>query len=246
MKLTVVGSGDAFGSGGRLQTCYHVALPEDDILIDCGATAVIGMQRLGLDPDRVSTIFISHLHGDHFGGIPFLILHAHFVTDRKTPLTIAGPPGTQKRIRDAQELLFPESSKIDLAFELRFVEMTPGTTTEVCGAEVSCVEVSHPSGAPPLALRIAAGGRLFAFSGDTEWLDVLADVARDADLFMCECYAFDQPIPYHVRYRELADNLKRLSASRIMLSHLGHEPLERLDDIASDFLVAEDGMVVEV
>jgi ribonuclease BN (tRNA processing enzyme) len=59
MKLTVVGSGDAFGSGGRLQTCYHVTLPDgEQVLLDCGATAVIGMQRLGLDPDRVSTIFI--------------------------------------------------------------------------------------------------------------------------------------------------------------------------------------------
>ena len=54
MKLTVVGSGDAFGSGGRLQTCFHVAAPGGDILIDCGATSIIGLQQRGLDPNRVS------------------------------------------------------------------------------------------------------------------------------------------------------------------------------------------------
>jgi len=80
MKLTIVGSGDAFGSGGRLQTCLHVALPGEEFLVDCGATSVIGMQQLGIDPDRVSSIFITHLHGDHFGGLVWFLLHAHYVT----------------------------------------------------------------------------------------------------------------------------------------------------------------------
>ena len=53
MKLTVVGCGDAFGSGGRLQTCYHVETTDTRFLIDCGATALIGLNRVGLDPNAV-------------------------------------------------------------------------------------------------------------------------------------------------------------------------------------------------
>ncbi len=67
MKLTVIGSSDAFGSGGRLQTCFHVTHPGGQFLIDCGATSLIGLARQGIDPNGISAIFISHLHGDHFG-----------------------------------------------------------------------------------------------------------------------------------------------------------------------------------
>ncbi|MEL7082826.1 MAG: MBL fold metallo-hydrolase, partial [Pseudomonadota bacterium] len=82
MRLTVVGSGDAFGSGGRLQTCFHVTRPDGNFLIDCGATALIGLSRLDLDPNDVSHIFISHLHGDHFSGLVWWMLHAQYVSKR--------------------------------------------------------------------------------------------------------------------------------------------------------------------
>jgi len=246
LTLTIVGCGDAFGSGGRRNTCFHLDSGDRRWFVDFGATSLVGALQMGIDTNAVDAIILSHLHGDHFGGIPFLILHAHFVSARKTTLTIAGPPGVETRIRAAQEVLFPGSSEIELGFDLRFVEMTPDKTTEVCGAEISCVEVSHPSGAPPLALRFSAGDRVFAFSGDTEWMDVLIEIARDADLFVCECYAFEEPIPYHVRYTEIAENLPRLAAKKVMVSHLGPEPLKRVGDFDPGILVAEDGMVVEI
>ena len=82
MKLTVVGCGDAFGSGGRLQTCYHVELGDHRFLIDCGATSIIGLNRCGIDPNGIATIFISHLHGDHFAGLVWWLLHAQHVAKR--------------------------------------------------------------------------------------------------------------------------------------------------------------------
>lgn len=246
LKITIVGCGDAFGSGGRRNTCFHLETESARYFVDFGATALVGVNALGIDTNAVDAIILSHLHGDHFGGIPFLILHAHFVTDRKRPLVIAGPPGLEQRIRAAQEVMFPDSSNIELCFDLVFVELEPGSRSTVCGADIECFEVCHPSGAPPLALRIQAGDRLFAFSGDTEWLDVLPTVARDADLFMCECYAFEEPIPYHVRYRDLEANLADIGARRIMLNHLGTESLARMADIDPSIEIAEDGMVIDV
>ncbi len=106
MKLTVIGSGDAFGSGGRLQTCYHVSAADKEFLIDCGATTLIGFNRLSLDPNRVGTIFISHLHGDHFSGLVWWLLHAQHVSRRTVPLDIVGPAGIEKRYLAAAEALF--------------------------------------------------------------------------------------------------------------------------------------------
>ncbi|WP_460351355.1 MBL fold metallo-hydrolase [Actinoallomurus acanthiterrae] len=75
LRVTVTGSGDAFGDGGRLQTCLHLqplgGPARDGLLIDCGASALSGLKRGGLEPNDVTVVVVSHLHGDHFGGLPF-------------------------------------------------------------------------------------------------------------------------------------------------------------------------------
>jgi len=247
MKLTVVGSGDAFGSGGRLQTCYHVALPGEEVLIDCGATAVIGMERLGLVPDRVSTIFISHLHGDHFAGLVWWLLHAHYVTKRTVPLTIAGPVGIEQRFTSAAETLFPGSPKIERRFEMRFVEYTEATPLTVGSVQVTPYEVSHPSGAPPYALRFEAGGKILSFSGDTEWVESLLPTAAGADLFIAECFSFDVQVGYHMTWRNIEKNLDRLGAKRVMLTHMSSEMLAQRQEVRDPrVLLAEDGLRLDI
>jgi ribonuclease BN (tRNA processing enzyme) len=247
MKLTVVGSGDAFGSGGRLQTCYHVALPGEEILIDCGATAVIGMQRLGLEPDRVSTIFVSHLHGDHFAGLVWWLLYAHYVTKRTAPLTITGPAGIAARFTTAAEALFPGSSKIERRFDMRFLEYAEATPLVVGSVQVTPYEVSHPSGAPPYALRLEAGGKTLSFSGDTEWVESLLPTAKGADLFIAECFGFDVQVGYHMTWRNIDKNLDRLGAKRVMLTHMGIEMLAQRGQVRDPrVLLAEDGLTLDI
>ena len=108
VTVTFAGSGDAFGSGGRNQACIHVAGSGGGgpVLLDCGATSLTALRHLGLDPGEISTVFVSHLHGDHFGGLPFLILDGQFA-HRTRPLTVAGPRGTGRRLTQAMECLFP-------------------------------------------------------------------------------------------------------------------------------------------
>lgn len=247
MRLTVVGSGDAFGSGGRLQTCYHVALPGEEVLIDCGATAVIGMQRLGLDPDRVSTIFISHLHGDHFAGLVWWLLYAHYVTKRTAPLTITGPTGIAQRFATAAEALFPGSSKIGRRFDMRFLEYADATPITVGSVRVTPYEVVHPSGAPPYALRLESGGKTLSFSGDTEWVESLLPTAKGADLFIAECFGFDVKVGYHMTWRNIETNLDRLGAKRVMLTHMSAEMLAQRAQVRDPrVLLAEDGMTLDI
>lgn len=247
MKLTVVGSGDAFGSGGRLQTCFHVATAGEEFLIDCGATILIGMQRLGLDPERVSSIFISHLHGDHFSGLVWWMIHAHHVTRRTCPLTITGPAGTEERFLTAAETLFPGSANLERRFELRFIEYTQGESIEVGPIRVTPYEVRHPSGAPPYALRIKAGGKTVSFSGDTEWVESLIEAANGADLFIAECFGFDEVLGYHMTWRDIEKHLDRLGAKRVLLTHMSAEMLARRAQVRDPrVLVAEDGMIIDI
>ncbi len=247
MKLTVVGSGDAFGSGGRLQTCFHVATAGEEFLIDCGATSLIGMQRLGLDPERVSSIFISHLHGDHFSGLVWWMIHAHHVTRRTCPLTITGPVGTEERFLAAAETLFPGSANLERRFELRFIEYTQGESIEVGPIRITPYEVRHPSGAPPYALRIETGGKAVSFSGDTEWIDSLIEAANGADLFIAECFGFDEALGYHMTWRDIEKHLDRLGAKRVLLTHMSAEMLAKRSEVRDPrVLIAEDGMIIDI
>ena len=86
VTVTFAGSGDAFGSGGRYQACIHLR-PDgaSPVLLDCGATSLSALKRLGLHPGEITAVFVSHLHGDHFGGLPFLILDEQF-SRRTRPL----------------------------------------------------------------------------------------------------------------------------------------------------------------
>src|SRR5437763_8625401 len=97
VRVRFLGSGDAFASGGRFQTCFYLEGAAEPMLIDCGATALIAMKRAGINPAAVGWVALSHLHGDHFGGLPWLILDGQF-SKRTKPLQIAGPPGTQERL----------------------------------------------------------------------------------------------------------------------------------------------------
>ena len=247
MKLTVVGCGDAFGAGGRLQTCFHVTTSRGPFLIDCGATALIGFQRQGLVPDDVGMILISHLHGDHFSGLVWWLLHAQHISKRTAPLLIAGPPGIEARLLQVSELLFPESTRQKRRFELTFLDLAAGQRSAVGQLHVTAFEVCHPSGAPSLALRIEADGRVIGFSGDTEWVEPLVECARDSELFITECYAYERASRYHMNWRTLEANLDRLTAKRVLVTHMNPEMLANIARIRREGVTfAEDGLVLEV
>lgn len=247
MKLTIVGSGDAFGSGGRLQTCYHVATGDGELLLDCGATALIGLNRLGLDPNRIGTILISHLHGDHFAGLVWWMLHAVHVAKRTEPLLIAGPAGIEARYVAAAEALFPGAAATKRRFDLRFAEFEPEQPMTIGAVRVVPFEVRHPSGAPPYALRLEADGRTLAFSGDTEWVDGLERAAAGADLFLCECYSFDGTPRYHMSWRVIEENLDRIAARRVLLTHMSTTMLANGLKVADPRVdLAKDGLRVVV
>ena len=74
MRMHILGCGDAFGSGGRNQSGYLVEANDRLFLLDCGPTTLLAMKRAGIDPGRLDAILVSHLHGDHFGGIPFFFI----------------------------------------------------------------------------------------------------------------------------------------------------------------------------
>jgi ribonuclease BN (tRNA processing enzyme) len=246
MKLTIVGSGDAFGSGGRCNTCFWLETARGTLLVDFGASAPPALKGRGLDPNRIDGIVLSHLHGDHFGGLPFLLLDYQFLLRRERPLLIAGPPGAKQRIDAAMEVFFPKSTGSKWKYEWYVEEIPVGVETDVLGHKIVTAEVIHQSGAPSTALRLNDGEKTFAYSGDTEWTDALLPIARGADLFVCECYAYAGKLTGHLTWEILQPKLSALAAKRTMLTHMNAGMLEKRDEPRrAGVLVAEDGLTLE-
>jgi ribonuclease BN (tRNA processing enzyme) len=243
VRLRVLGCGDAFGSGGRFQTCLYLEGAGDPLLIDCGATALVAMKRAGIDPAGIGWVALSHLHGDHFAGLPFLILDGQ-IARRTRPLVIAGPPGTPERVEDTLEALFPGASAARRSYETRFAELVDGSRCGLGPAAVTPFAVSHPSGAPAHALRIEYGGRVFAYSGDTDWTENLVAVSRGADLFVCEALFFEKRVPHHLDYRTLAARRAELDCERLVLTHMSEDMLARVDEL--DVEAAADGAEIAI
>jgi ribonuclease BN (tRNA processing enzyme) len=247
MRLTVIGSGDAFGSGGRFNTCFLVEADGRTILLDCGASSLVALKARKVDLNAISGVMLSHLHGDHFGALPFLLLEYQFHSRRERPFIIAGPPGTHERLNSACEAFFPRSSRNAWKFPLEIAEITPGAADEVADFAVSTVEVIHQSGAPSTAVRLARGGKVLGYSGDTEWTDALPGIADGADLLIIECYDYSRDLPGHMSFAKLRRQRTALRARRIMLTHMNPTMLARLDEArAEGFEVADDGLVVEI
>jgi ribonuclease BN (tRNA processing enzyme) len=244
MEVKIVGSGDAFGSGGRANTCFMIGAAAGPILLDCGASSLIKLKEYGIDPDTIGTVFITHLHGDHFGGLIFLLREATLYKKRTKALTIAGPPGLQERLNSAIEIFFPGGSSLPTTFDLSFVEIASGGPTIVNGIEVNAFTVQHPCGAIPYALRLDIDGKIIGYSADTIWLDCLIDVGNDADLFICEAYTYEKPMGSHLDYRTVLAQLPRIHAKRVLLTHLGPELVSRISDLEIE--TARDGMTIVV
>jgi ribonuclease BN (tRNA processing enzyme) len=241
VRVRFLGSGDAFGSGGRLQTCILVEATEYSCLLDCGASSLTALKGAGVDPDDIDTILVTHLHGDHFGGLPFFILDGQF-SGRFDRLQVAGPPGLKTRVTEAMEVFFPGSSSARREFEVQFQELPEGVPTSVCPLQVTPFEVLHACGAPPYALRVEIDGRVVTYSGDTAWTDRLAVAASGTDLFICESYFYDKHVPFHLDYSTLIQHRSELECKRIVLTHMSSDMLSHLPEL--DVETAHDGLEI--
>jgi len=242
VALTVIGSGDAFGSGGRLNTCFHVQAADCQLLIDCGATVLSGLKQRGFRVGDIDAILITHFHGDHYGGLPFFLLDYARQQDAK-PLTIISPPGAKPRIQSLLDLLYPGSLQLD-TLALTFIAYQPFEVVETPHFVVQTFPVIHVAAALPNAFRIQLGKHVISYSGDTEWTPVLVDVAKDADLFICQCNYYEKDAKGHLSYRTLQQHLPELSCKKIWLTHFDVDMLARMEQVELEY--AEDGKQITI
>ena len=244
VRVTFVGSGDAFAGGGRFQACILLTSDgTDPLLLDCGATSLVALKRRDIDPATIGHVALSHLHGDHFGGLPWLILDGQFA-HRTRPLQIIGPPGTKTRVNQAFEALYPGAPEAARPFPTQFTEFSDRIPQPHGPATITAYPVRHTPATFPHALRVEYAGTIIAYSGDTEWTDTLIEASRDADLFICECNFFDAKAPGHLNYQSLVEHHASLTAKRVVLTHMNEDMLAHAGELALE--TARDGAVIDI
>jgi ribonuclease BN (tRNA processing enzyme) len=250
VRVQFLGTGGPLASGGRLQTGILIQSDDGCYLVDCGMTALVSMARFDIDPGTIDVVLITHLHGDHYGGLPLMILEACInahegspYPPRTRPLRVAGPAETEVRVRQVLDLFSWPAQFAALKNDglLEFITLEPRRETVIQGLTVTAFPVLHYT-PEATALRITVGGRTIAYSGDTGWTDTLLDVAAEADLFICQTYTIDIPQWGLLNYRTLQARRNRLTCKRLVLTHVGAQMQHRLAEVKEE--VASDGLVI--
>ena len=241
-RVRFFGSGDSFGDGGRFQACILVEHDGSRALLDCGASSLIAMKKAGFEPNTIDAVFVTHFHGDHAGGIPYLILDGQF-RKRDRSLLIAGPAGIRERMAAIFEAALPTSSTTRQAFTVAYAELTE-RATRFGPFEVTALPVAHLAATTPIGLRLRVDATTIGYTGDTDWCDALPRLADAADLFIAEAYSLEKWIPQHLSHATLVAHRDELRAKRIVLTHPGLETLARRSELVWE--LAEDGLVIDL
>jgi ribonuclease BN (tRNA processing enzyme) len=216
VRLTVLGCSGTFP--GPQSPCSGYLVEHDGyrLVVDLGAGALGQLQRhIGLLD--VDAVYISHLHADHcIDLVAYSYARRYHPSGIPPVLPVYGPAGTAQRILDSYEA--PPSHGLEDVFDFREVEPE---TRQLGPFTVTAARVNHPIECH--GLRIEAGGRSLAYSGDTGESDALVELARDADVFLCEASwlaADDNPPNIHLSGRQAGEHARRAGADRLLLTHV--------------------------
>ncbi len=244
VNLKFLGTGDAFNTRAQCHACHVVRSPESTALLDCGPTALLALKKEGLAANEIDFIFLSHLHGDHFAGVPFLMLASVYDTPRTKPLTVVGPPGTEARIAELYRAMYRDISQRPLPFRFTCIETDGGEAIEVGDMQVRGFQVPHQQNETSLGLKVVTAGKSILYSGDTGWTEDLVEQSEDTDVFICECCFFETRVDFHLDYPRIAENRDRFGCKRLVLTHIGREVADRQAEVECE--VSSDGMSIEV
>ena len=246
MRCLFCGVGEAFDQDRPNTSLYLTGVSGQGLLLDCGFTAAAAFFRHAPDPAALSAVCLSHFHGDHFLGLPWLLVRLR-EEGRGAPLAIIGQPGVEDKVWAAMDLAYPSFRRL-AAFSLEFLEAAPGRTIRAAGFRLTFAAGEHS--APCLAVRAEdeAGdahgsprpAALF-YSGDGRPTPATLELARGADLAVQEAYTPEPGHPTHGSAAQALDLARQAGVKALALVHLSRAMDEAGRAALAARLAAEPG-----
>ena len=222
MQVTFVGVGEAFDEtlgNTSLLVSFETAGIKRQMLLDCGFTAAHAFWRHSPDPLELDAVWVSHFHGDHFFGLPLLLLR-FWEQGRERPLVIIGQPALEDKVTAALDLAYPRF-RSKLGFEIDFLEVSPGKDLHVLDLRWSFAENGHSS--PCLALRLDHDQGSVFYSGDGGPTDGSKALGADCDLIVHEAFGIEELQSGHGSVDLCIDFALEQKARALALVHMNRD-----------------------
>jgi len=231
LELIFLGTGNAFTQAQRY---WGTILLNDSILFDCSPITVPHMKNLGKQLTNLETIFITHFHGDHYFGLPFLLLDFAYLLEIDHPLNVVGPSGVKDKIYQVTDWAFPGIwEKLKGRLNINYFEVTSSGDIEVNGLLFQAQALAHGS-AEAFGYKITIAEKTVGYTGDTDLCDGMFELGKGADVLIIEMSNPDLDIPGHMslnKLQELRNNLD--PKTKVILNHVGEfsGELPKMDNV---------------
>lgn len=236
LDLAFLGSGNAFAAEGRYWSSFLV---NGRYLFDAPPTLLPHLRRMNVPLLDIEVVFLSHFHGDHFMGMPFLFLEYMYMTERTDDLFIVGPPGVEERLEEFANRCYPEITR-ECGYHRRYVDAKPGGDQYVNEVSFRAYPMNHVTDKlHAFGYRVNVGSQAVAYTGDTMMTDEIFRLAEGARVLVMDCTYSEGGGPEHMGMDDLPAIRKGVAPeTTIILTHLNGEPdLAGLDNViaARDF-----------
>ena len=236
MEITFLGSSNAFASEGRAFSSFLV---DGKYQFDTPPTLLPQLKKLKVPLAEIEVIFISHAHGDHFVGLPFLLLEYVYMTPRTTDLHIVGPPGCEEWLEDFSARVY-KNIRQDAGYRRIYHDANPGTVQTAGPLEFEAFSMNHVKADGLLAMgyRVRIGDKTIAYTGDTMFCEEVVQLGDGSDVYVVDCTYPDGGGPEHMGLHDIKVIRDRITPeTTIILTHMGSKP--HVNGLANT-LIADD------
>ena len=216
MDIFFIGVGDACDPDYGNTSVHLVTDNQVSILFDCGFSVPHSYFAFCTDPDQLDLVWISHFHGDHYFGLPLLLLR-FWEMGRSKSLLLTGQSGIADRVYATMDMAFPGFMK-KLCYEIQFQEIEPDGTREMVGLTFQTVETIHSQ--RNLGVLVSDGAKKFYYSGDGRPSDGVVEIVKDCDFAIHEAFRLNDEFPYHGSIAGCLELFDKCAIKNLALVHL--------------------------
>jgi ribonuclease Z len=214
------------GTAGSIMTekkSFPSILINEDLLLDCGEGCTQKLLQLK-SIDKINTICITHLHGDHFSGL-FSLLWYYWLSNRTEDLTIIGPPKTKATTEKIFTLMNAPGGFEVFNFKIHFKELDETNQIQEIKADyaIKCAKMEHSI--LSFAYYVEKKAKSVCYSGDTKPTQQLVKLADKCNVFICESTFPDKYAKFAYEYghstpSDAAKMARDANCQKLVLVHL--------------------------